>query len=379
MKAVATKNSPKESRRPNLVIDTDVHTKKKTWQHLFQKDRTSPKLRISKSSTTQSLPTPPPTNPMKEMERAQTSDDYSSISGVQSVFKKLQMSQRNKKRYSSDMIQISDVPEPVMPSLVNWSPEAPISPPPWEYDNKPPLLKRHSSGLRSQVNSIKNMFQPESDASGYHSDNEITKLNRHESTHSIGHSSDVTLVESRHSNNSSPELTRRSSCPNIADDDSVSSSSTLASVITPTSSSSSWNDKDIIAITEQHTRRMTGLKKYVHPVEKQPTFKPCQKAKARAAEVAASGNTLPPGSSPSICSIYDDNLKYLYIPNVFDPITNEPVLEFTSIRPRRFKLHRKTSWKKEAKALMVWQQGLKNSLSNSQPSNALVITFFFFF
>jgi hypothetical protein len=362
MKAVATKNSPKESRRPNLVIDTDVHTKKKTWQHLFQKDRTSPKLRISKSSTTQSLPTPPPTNPMKEMERAQTSDDYSSISGVQSVFKKLQMSQRNKKRYSSDMIQISDVPEPVMPSLVNWSPEAPISPPPWEYDNKPPLLKRHSSGLRSQVNSIKNMFQPESDASGYHSDNEITKLNRHESTHSIGHSSDVTLVESRHSNNSSPELTRRSSCPNIADDDSVSSSSTLASVITPTSSSSSWNDK-----------------KYVHPVEKQPTFKPCQKAKARAAEVAASGNTLPPGSSPSICSIYDDNLKYLYIPNVFDPITNEPVLEFTSIRPRRFKLHRKTSWKKEAKALMVWQQGLKNSLSNSQPSNALVITFFFFF
>jgi hypothetical protein len=402
--AVNNENGDKllKSDRPNLSINTNLPRKKKSW-HLFSSRKAdqdsnskpnsfSPKL-LKRTSLPISLPPSPPTlhhqstslslkpiknaiNPMRsnssheklteEDDKAPKSTDSSSIhssGSVHSTLRKLHLPQLHKRSSSQHKSAISEdrmytptVPEPIMPTLVDWSPQEPISPPPWELSGN----KRHSLANHYQD-------QVEADTTDYHSDSEIDRLNNStvSPTSTITNSSDVTLgtsslttvsSHSSYDDQGSTHLKRRSSCPTY-DTMSVSSSRTLV-------------DNDIIAITEQHTRYMSVLKKYTHPVDKKPVFKTCQKVKARAAEAAANGE--PVHLSNSIYSSFcEDSLKYLYIPNVFDPVTREPILEFSAIKPRKYQLYRKTSWKREAKALLTWHHLLEEKIRKPAPAHPL--------
>jgi hypothetical protein len=99
-------------------------------------------------------------------------------------------------------------------------------------------------------------------------------------------------------------------------------------------------------------------------VEKKPVLKSCQKAKAKAAQAAAQGETVHI-NNPIFSTLCEDNLKYAYIPNVFDPETHEPLVKFASMKPRKYQLRRKVNWKKEAKALYSWNESLESLLTHA--------------
>jgi hypothetical protein len=407
-------NSSDSPTRPNLSIDTNI--KKKKWNSIFSaKDKIKFDLSPTKESKKRpSLPTPPNTHTGEytespsisshdSLERLDTLTSVSSSeeqkpksvycescntthSGVQSVLKLFHLSKRMNSASTVD--QDSEAacsytpvaPEPIMPALINWSPDAPLSPPPWELQQQQqsePIHhtqnKRQSTGYNSVYTSVSFYDEAEvesittldsASALDYHSDSEIGNYNtRHKSnlspSSSIGRISDVTLTDSTLSpgeisatSSQHRWLRRRSSCPAF---------DTLSINSTSTSSSATLVDNDIISITEQHTRHTPAFKMYTHPADKKPAFKVCQKAKVAAAEAAANGNSIQL-NNPFFSTLCEESLKYLYIPNVFHPETREPVLEFSTIKPRKYELHRKTSWKKEAKAMMTWHHTLEENI-----------------
>ncbi|KAG2237455.1 hypothetical protein INT48_005488 [Thamnidium elegans] len=365
----------KSSNRPSLSIDTNL--KKKRWS----------KSIFSSKETTNSPEEP--THPLSDSITNNSNCSLSNLSdkiksahsnrthSVQSVLKKLHRphfhirSGPNKPTPEEDYTFNPVAPEPVHPPLVNWSPEAPLSPPPWELkSNKQSSQKSDKISLKTystfltmssdafeEYDSISTLDSHTSN--DYHSDSELGNLSSmtekitlddtemFSPTDSIDHESDVTLVGSTLSAGE-PQIRRRSSCPSY---DLASPTSTLA-------------ENDIIAITEQHTRYMSVLKKYKHPADKKPALKSCQKAKARAAEAAANGTSIT--QTNSFYASFCEDMKYLYIPNVFDPATRELIVEFSVIKPRKYKLHRKTSWKREAKALMSWHHNLEESIQKPE-------------
>ncbi|KAI9486312.1 MAG: Dbl homology domain-containing protein [Benjaminiella poitrasii] len=241
-----------------------------------------------------------------------STDSYSSNS-VHSAFKKFHLPHFHKRSNSTHKVPLPDndiyapkAPEPIMPSLVDWSPEDPLSPPPWELtDDSKMSSKRHSMGERNMTSDAASAtYTDQIDATvlnqenGYHSDSECDKFN---------------------------------------------------------------NNVPTTNVSPQHTRDVPVLKRYKHPSEKKSPLKTCEKARARAAEAAAQGESI----GHHTLSFCEENLKYLYIPNIFDPLTREPVVEFATIKPRKYKLHRKTSWKREAKALMTWHHTLDEKLRSS--------------
>lgn len=363
--------------RPPLTVNT-TNIRRKKWGSLFSsRDRISPSgplsSKITKSWTADDI---------NVDALSIDSDSVHSNSSAPSVFKKFHVPHfhlrshhgsspvLNKETTKGEYIPVA--PEPIMPDLVNWSPEAPLSPPPWELQQKgtPVRNKRHSLGYQYSSMTVFDRYDEadsittldSANTTDYHSDSEIgggrssndsSKRLSNTSTPSSTLSRSSTLIGSNF-----PRLRRRSSCPSY---DRFSMSSSGSTVV----------ENDIIAITEQHTRTFV-LKKYTHPADKKSPFKSCQKAKARAAEAAANGNTVQPG--PFVASFCEDTLKYLYIPNVFDPVTREPVLEFSTVKPRKYQLHRKTSWKREAKALMTWHHTLEESLRKSTVPNQDIVS-----
>lgn len=422
-------NEIKSQHRPNLSINTSFNKKKKGWHQLFShhhhhnvKSPTSTDQH-EKPSKRNSLPTPPPTQTTPQLQQHATSislaplllrktasptttatsssnssvenltDDSTSVHSITSPFKKFHLPSFHKRNNSHHNLTSSatapaamttatqedhytpTAPEHIMPTLVDWSPEAPVSPPPWELNDPRPLLqhkKRHSMSNHNFFEDFRRTSSISSNSFGiedYHSDSEdigstnIKSSLQRSPSDSIDRKSDVTLIgltsvprtsstDVDGSPNAALRVRRRSSCPTY---DSLSLSSASTS-----NSSKTLIENDIISITEQHTRHMSVLKKYTHPADKKPAFKPCQKAKARAAEAAVNGEVVHTNSLYS--SICEDSLKYLYIPNVFDPVTREPILEFAAIKPRKYQLHRKTSWKREAKALMTWHHTLEQQI-----------------
>lgn len=420
--------------RPNLSIDTNM--KKKKWNTLFSaKDKTrfgvSPTKDPAKRS---SLPTPPsfvqsaavhsavftdsPPSSLRgsiekldsytstsssEDQKSKSLDSSTSINNnnsAQSVFKKFHVPHFHKRTDTGHTPTIEEseecsyepiAPEPIMPALINWSPEAPLSPPPWElqYQQSEPIYqhskKRNSMGFDSIYSSNSMYDRPYDEAEeesittldsaaavDYHSDSEIgnhsssrNKPANLSSMNSIGRSSDVTFVDDCGS--STPPRTflrRRSSCPTY---------DTLSLNSTSTSSSTTLVDNDIITITEQHTRYVVTFKKYTHPADKKSGFLGCQKAKNAAAEAAANG-TVVQINNPIISTFCEESLRYLYIPNVFHPETREPVLEFSTIKPRKYELHRKTSWKREAKAMMTWHHTLEEYIRRPNKGELPILT-----
>ncbi|KAI9244803.1 Dbl homology domain-containing protein [Sporodiniella umbellata] len=241
-----------------------------------------------------------------------------------------------------------EIPEPIMPPLIDWSPETPLSPIPWELQTTSnPPKKRHAldASKRYSFNSFHDdseSVDTEEEDLDYHSDPELNEMDIHEI------SSDVTLIST-----GSSHLRRRSSCP---DYDSLSQSSTSTVV-----------EKDILWITDQSARHMSAFKNHKHAAERKATFKPCQKTLARAAEAAANGDTTP-RHTPLLMHFCEETAKYLYIPNIVDPVSHKPVLKFTNIKPRQYELKRKTSWKREAKGLRVWHDTLKDILQSPSPT-----------
>lgn len=387
----AAKSTP---RRPALTVNTNL--KKKKWSSLFS---SRDKIKFDTPSSNSILPLstivkrsatdgniPKGLEHFDTLSIASSSSDnidngsVHSNSSVQNVFKKFHVPHFNIRTHSS---QKSDceynpvAPEPIMPELVNWSPEAMLSPPPWELQDKilfqPTRNKRHSMGLPHTGSSLTALERYEENDSietlddsnitavstvDYHSDYEISIKDKRTSSSSspvrssFSPSSDTTLVSSTNRSSTNGRVRRHSSCPSY-DSLSVKTNSTTSTLV----------ENDIISITEQHTRT-TVFKKYTHPADKKPALKSCQKAKARAAEAAANGTTVQAGNS-FVSTFCEDSLKYLYIPNVFDPVTREPVLEFSAVKPRKYQLNRKTSWKREAKALMTWNHALEEYISNS--------------
>lgn len=317
--------------RPNLTINT----KKKRWTSIFSKKSVE---------VTEPLADSPTSSVFSEEGLTATDSKPKSADPLQSVFKKFHVPHFHKRAKTTEYTNFEPVaPEPIIPQLVNWSPETPLSPPPWELEKEPivPIRKRHSM-LNNQIASLFDEEETVAASTEYHSDSEI-----HNPT---DHASDVTLVET------SSRIRRSSSCPTY---DSLSL----------TSSNSTLVDNDIMSITEQHTRHMSVFKKYTHPADKMPALKSCQKKKARAAEAAANGNV---GSQSNFF------LKYLYIPNVFDPMTHETILEFAAIKPRKYQLYRKTSWKREAKALMTWHYTLEQYMQEpTKPLDSKVKSIYF--
>lgn len=426
-------NELKCQHRPNLSINTSFNKKKKGWHQLFshhQQHRQSVKSptsieRREKPSKRNSLPTPP-TQSAPSLQQHATSislaplllrktaspattatsssnssvenltDDSTSVHSITSPFKKFHLPSFHKRNSSHHNISSNTAalaaampaqedhytptaPEHIMPTLVDWSPEAPVSPPPWELNDPRPLhqhKKRHSVSNHNYFEEFRRTSSISSSSFGiedYHSDSEdvgstnIKASLQRSPSDSIDRDSDVTLIgltsipstssadvddATAAASSAALRVRRRSSCPTY-DSLSLSSASTTAS-------SKTLIENDIISITEQHTRHMSVLKKYTHPADKKPAFKPCQKAKARAAEAAVNGEVVQSNSLYS--SFCEDSLKYLYIPNVFDPATREPILEFAAIKPRKYQLHRKTSWKREAKALMTWHHTLEEQM-----------------
>ncbi|KAI8638399.1 Dbl homology domain-containing protein [Parasitella parasitica] len=407
-------DSLKTQHRPNLSINTSFNKKKKGWHQLLTHKSDAPAH--AKPSKQNSLPTLSSSSSVPQLQHhhstfvglasllqrkasSPTITGSSTSSSVENLtddssspFKKFHLpfhKRNNSQGNASSTTAAASIamtahkqeehytptaPERIMPSLVNWSPEAPVSPPPWELNDAKPLFNRKKRHSLSNHNFYDDFRRPSSTSSrsipveDYHSDSEaistnIKPLQSNSPSDSIDRNSDVTLVgltsipsTSSTDNNSagSPptlRVRRRSSCPTY-DTLSLSSDSTL--------SSKTLIENDIISITEQHTRHMSVLKKYTHPVDKKPAFKTCQKAKARAAEAAVNGEVVQ--TNPLYSSFCEDSLKYLYIPNVFDPVTREPILEFAIVKPRKYQLHRKTSWKREAKALMTWHHALEEQI-----------------
>lgn len=383
-------NTLKGATRPPLTVNTNIRRKK--WGSLFSsRDRISPITGPNSTKIIRSFTDEPTSDVRKSVDDkldalSIDSDSVHSNSSVHSVLKKFHMPHfhlRSHSQHSSPAAYkeaaaefIPVAPEPIMPDLVNWSPEAPLSPPPWELQNKTQFNnvrnKRHSLGYQYASMTTFERYEEEDDSittidssntTEYHSDSEISsgrlssnkslKRLSNTSTPSSSLSRSSTLVSSTLVGDSFSRIRRRSSCPSY---DRFSMSSSGSTVV----------ENDIIAITEQHTRTSV-LKKYTHPADKKSPFKSCQKAKARAFEAATNGNTVQPGGNPLISSFCEDSLKYLYIPNVFDPVTREPVLEFSTVKPRKYQLHRKTSWKREAKALMTWHHTLEEYLRKPTP------------
>ncbi|KAG1551725.1 hypothetical protein G6F51_001664 [Rhizopus arrhizus] len=295
--------------------------------------------------------------------RPKSTDTFSSSDSGSTLFKKKFHFPSFRKQEPQLTGYMPEVPEPIVPSLIDWSSEAPLSPPPWEsHQPKETTVKKRHSMVPPKSYSF-TCFQEEDvesldteDDTDYHSDPEL--INNLSDMNLSNLSSDVTLnsTDTQHEHG----LRRRSSCPDYD--------------LTPLTTST-MVEKDILWITEQNTRHMSLLKKYTHPVDKKVAFKPCQKAVARAAEAAVSGNTIS-HHGPIYLHFCEETLRHLYIPNVFDPITREPILQFTNIKPRQYQLRRKTSWRKEAKGLMVWHDSLKelvekDSLVNSHPHKKL--------
>ncbi|KAI8875733.1 hypothetical protein K501DRAFT_338527 [Backusella circina FSU 941] len=345
----------KEHNRPDLTIDTNFErNKKKAWhQLLIGKDKTK------SESNSPDLPTPPHTaSPDGSITnqnihfRTQSSEE---LNGVQLAFRKLHVRSLNKIRSSTDAtsyfdhVVVPDAPEPIIPSVSEWTPETSLtSPPPWEY------LQNHI--YTSSNHNYHGLSNKEKRMGRLYTDVDIVKLNRKATIRSV----DQSFAPSIHSSNSTPDISRRKSCP--GDYDITSDSTTL---INDTAHSHSFSEKDIIVITEEHTRHMSVLKKYTPPVNKNPVFKGCRKVKAQAAEMAAQGNPIHLSHSSGLYStICEDYLKNIFIPTVFDPYTHQPIVDFLAIQPRKFQLQRKMSWKREAKALNIWQQTLKKSIDN---------------
>ncbi|RCH77914.1 hypothetical protein CU098_002489, partial [Rhizopus stolonifer] len=380
-------------KRPNLSIDTDTKTtalKKNAFQQFFSpkdksvndiKSSSSPKRPLENIRKYKSLPALPvhgknsqhhhsssinlnsilpkltgsplssisshdsSTEKLSEKSDSERPKIHSSNNTGSQVFKKFHMPHFSKRTNTASFIQdtLSQyqpiIPEPIMPTLVNWSPEVPISLPPWELDDN---SKRHSIAFQQTSAFVEEPSVLEDHESfstiGSHSDSEIFDHNNRTSP-STTESSDVTSLSTQSSHDindtfSLPVIRRRSSCPIFDRSSSSFSSSTSKTLV----------ENDIIAITEFHTRNMSILRRYRHPVEKKSAFKPCQRAKARAAEAASNGELMTHTNSffDSLC---EDTLKYLYIPNVFDPVTREPIVEFALIKPRKYQLYRKTNWK----------------------------------
>lgn len=398
--------------RPPLTVNT-TNIRRKKWGSLFSsRDRISPISATIGPKSTKILKsfTDEPTSNLRDSvdekfdALSMDSDSVHSNSSVHSVLKKFHMphfhlrSNSHHPAPATNKEFIPVAPEPIMPDLVNWSPEAPLSPPPWELNNKTQFHnvrnKRHSLGFQyASMTTTFERYEEEdssittvdsSNTTEYHSDSEIGS-GRYSSGSSkslkrLSNTSTPTSTLSRSStfasstlvgDSSFSRLRRRSSCPSY-DHFSMSTSSTSSS---NSSGGSTVVENDIIAITEQHTRTSV-LKRYTHPADKKSPFKSCQKAKARAFEAATNGNTVQPGGNPLISSFCEESLKYLYIPNVFDPVTREPVLEFSTVKPRKYQLHRKTSWKREAKALMTWHHTLEEYLRKPTPpmQNAIIVS-----
>lgn len=424
----------KGQHRPNLSINTSFNKKKKGWHQLFSHHNHNKTAIATTDANNRDLPTkrnslptpspPPPLSSTPQLHHHSTSislaplllrktaspaasssssnssaenltDDSINDQSVASPFKKFHLPSFHKRSNSHHNFPSSTItspiiveekehytphaPEHIMPTLVDWSPEAPVSPPPWELNDPKSVYHHKKRDSLSNHTSYKDFCRTSSINSSsihtedYHSDSEannnITKSLQRSPSDSTSRNSDVTLIgltsipsTSSADDSASPaslRIRRRSSCPNY---------DTLSLSSTSTSSSKTLIENDIITITEQHTRHMSVLKKYTHPIDKKPAFKTCQKAKARAAEAAVNGEVL---SSNSLYSSFcDDSLKYLYIPNVFDPVTREPILEFAVIKPRKYQLHRKTSWKREAKALMAWHHTLEEQIHQPPAVNS---------
>ncbi|KAG2194377.1 hypothetical protein INT46_011095 [Mucor plumbeus] len=428
-------NEIKGQHRPNLSINTSFNKKKKGWHQLFSHHNHN-KTTIATTDVNNrdpptkrnSLPTPSPpllsstpqlhhhstsislvplllrktaspatsTSSSSNSSVENLTDDSTNAQNVSSPFKKFHLPSFHKRNNSHHNLSLSTIsspmiaeeeehytphaPEHIMPTLVDWSPEAPVSPPPWELNDPKSIYHNKKRDSMSNHSFYKDFRRASSISSSnsipiedYHSDSEannniINPLHRSPSD-STNRNSDVTLIgltsipstssTDESASTASLRIRRRSSCPNY---------DTLSLGSTSTSSSKTLIENDIITITEQHTRHMSVLKKYTHPVDKKPAFKTCQKAKARAAEAAVNGEVL---SSNSLYSSFcEDSLKYLYIPNVFDPVTREPILEFAVIKPRKYQLHRKTSWKREAKALMTWHHTLEEQINQPPAINS---------
>ena len=370
MQSVVAKNDIITGKsRPALLVSTDP--KKKKWNSLFSsKDKLNSPTEKStrhfsfnsiKRSTTDSSISTLPTSPVSfdTVSTFSSKDSDRSSEFSSNHRKKFHVPHFHIRSFSQYGSPVSKdvktefnpvVPEPIMPQFVHWSSlDLPLSPPPWELkdnimsatsptDNS--TTKRSSMGYHMSFDSYD--AEEESLAStistGYLSDSEINttgKKPKRSSTRSSASDKSVRM------------LRRHSSFPNY---DALSLASSNATLV----------DNDIISITEQHTRT-TRFKRYTHPADKKPALRSCQKAKARAAEAAANGTTVQYGNS-IVSTFCEESLKYLYVPNVFDPITREPILEFSSVKPRKYQLHRKTSWKREAKALMTWHHTLDEYL-----------------
>ncbi|CAO3701379.1 hypothetical protein G6F70_004739 [Rhizopus microsporus] len=351
--------SSNEPSRPALSINTKNISRRKRWSGLISaKEKIKSDLqRISSFGQTEEFVSSPEsecsvvaqTQPTYRLKSSDTMTSQESSSTNGSAKKKFSFPHfRRHSGLTEKSTYVPEVPEPIMPPLIASSPDEVLSPPPWEAEDI--NRKRHSLSAAKLYSFTYHEEEEEEEElpdteedEEYHSDPEL--LNNNSNLSSI--SSDVTLhpasIGNRHS------LRRRSSCPSY-------------DAISLSSSSSTMVEKDILYVTEQHTRNMLLLKKN-RPVDKKVTFKPCQKVIARAAEAAANGDTV---SGPMFLPFCEETLRYTHIPNVFDPDTREPVLQFTNIKPREYQLRRKMNWKKEAKALMTWHDTLQVLLN--QPS-----------
>ncbi|KAI8355713.1 Dbl homology domain-containing protein [Blakeslea trispora] len=388
-----------------LSIDTSpasLSKKKNPLQQLFSPREKSLSETISKSNKKQhSLPTPPsskddPTlhdtcksafidngcsnnagkiadenHSHRSIERPKSSHCRKS-SGNQ-VLKKIHVPHFSKKanvQSSAIMDYFPVLPEPIMPTIINWSSEIPVSPPPWElegYDSKiqqtKSNYKRHTTYVDHSpvfTQEPKTYEDHESFSTiGSHSDSDLFDHHTESSAGSIAQeSSDYALstTSSRSSMDPVPRLQRRSSCPDF---EQIAYSSTSSDSL---SSSSTLVEKDIIHITELHTRDITLLRKNQHLTERRSPFKPCQKTKKR----TSYGEAMM-AHSYFFDNLCEDTLKYLYIPNLFDPVTREPIVEFATIEPRKYQLYRKTNWKREAKAMLAWRHSLEERLLQPLP------------
>lgn len=68
-------------------------------------------------------------------------------------------------------------------------------------------------------------------------------------------------------------------------------------------------------------------------------------------------------SSSSSSSSAAEEEETSEIPNVLDPVTHKPVLKISNIPPRSMRMRRRTSKRKERKALQVWRSSLEQSLA----------------
>ncbi|KAG1468862.1 hypothetical protein G6F56_003593 [Rhizopus delemar] len=330
------KSTPlKENIRPSL----SVNTKKKRWSGLLSKNKQNTSTTVSNESLVES--------PESEKTLFQSIDPkptHRRLNSTGSKFKKKFHLPSFCKQETKPATYTPEIPEPIMPPLIDWSPETPLSPLPWELPSPTNNLKKRLSFETPKSYSFNSFHEEDSESADteeedveYHSDPELNELNLSEL------SSDVTLIS-----NETSLLRRRSSCP---DYDTISRTSSPTVV-----------ERDILSITDQSTRQMSAFKNHKHSVDRKVILKPCQRTLARAAEAAANGDTT--RHTPLLMHFCEETAKYLYIPNVFDPVSREPVLQFTNIKPRQYQLKRKTSWKKEAKGLRVWHDTLKESLQH---------------